>query len=207
MQYNVLRQQIQLDLGGRADLVPSIIDMEVAQRVSYYQTENFASQNDLDFSIVTTPGASIYPLPQYTIEVTGMWYLLGISTWIKLWPENFETLVELDDIQPTTEAPPNLYAIYGTNFKLFMTPDNEYPLKIARTAMIPPPVNDGDENFWTNAGFALIRYATDATLSRGFLNIPSMGDEYDSLALRELKRLQEFSEIIQSSKQITPHLN
>jgi len=206
MQYNDLRANIQSDLGGRTDLVPSLIDSEVAQRVNFYQTENFASQSTLDYSIVTTKGASIYPLPPYTIEVTGMWYLLGISTWIKLWPENFETLVELDDIQPSTQAPPNLYSVYGTSFKLFMTPDTQYPLRLACTKMIPPPVNDGDVNFWTQAGYSLIRWATDATLARGYLGIPSMGDEYDALASRELKRLNEFSEIIQSTCYIQPHM-
>lgn len=206
MIYQDLRNAIQNDLGGRQDLVPSYIDIVVAQRVNLYQTEAFASQSVLDFSITTTPGVSIYPNPQYTTEITGMWYLLGGTTWIKLWPENFELLVELDDIQPTVESPPNLYAMYGDTFKLYLTPDNYYPLKIACTKKIPPPVNDGDQNFWTNEAFALIEYAADAVIARGFLNLPSMADEYDGMAVRELQRLREFSEILQSSKMISGHM-
>lgn len=205
MTYNQLRVQIQSDL-ARIDLVPQLIDLEVAKRVYFYNAENFGSMVDLDYSITTTPGVSIYPLPQYVIEVTGMWYLLGNNTWIQLYDENFETLVTWDDINPTVQSPPNNYSIYGNSFKLFATPDNQYPLRIACTKQIPAPVEDDDSNFWTNEAFALIEYATDAALARAYLGLPAMADEYDAMAARELERLIRESDAKQSTGFVTPHM-
>ncbi|MDE2232860.1 MAG: hypothetical protein KGJ90_01895 [Patescibacteria group bacterium] len=206
MLYSDLRSAVQADLGGRIDLVPTIIDNEVVQRVFYYNAENFGSMADVDLSIVTSGGVSEYNLPQYTIEVTGMWYLLGGTVWIRLRPENYETLVDLDCIQPTTFSPPNLYAIYGNKFKLYLTPDTQYPLKIVRIAQIPAPQNDNDSNFWTNDAFALIRWSTAGALCRAYLNMPSMADEYDALAARELERLLRESDVKQSTGQIAAHM-
>lgn len=207
MTYADLRAAIQADLAGRVDLIPQVIDNEVSQAVFLYNAENFGSMADTDRSIITTPGVSEYPLPQYTIMVTGMWFLLGGTTWIKLIQHDYEELVDLDDIEPTTQSPPDWYAIYGDKFKLYETPDNQYPLKILRTAQIPSPsTDDAVQNFWTNDGFGLIRYATDARLCRAYLNLPSMADEYDAMAARELQRLNFESEIKQSKGLITPHM-
>ncbi len=201
-----------MDLGGRVDLVPSLIDNEVAQRVYFYNAENFGQMTTIDFSIVTTRGVTTYPLPQYTVDVTGMWYLLGGGTggtggtWIRLDPENYEVLVDLNDIQPVITSPMNNYSIYGDLFDLYPTPDTEYPLKIVCTKQIPPPVNDADQNFWTEEAFALIRFATDASLARAYLAIPSMADEYDALAQRELQRLLMETDFKQSLNKVVGHM-
>jgi len=212
MNYAALRSQIQADLTNRVDITNAVVDTEVAQRVYYYNAENFGQMTTIDFSIVTTPGVTSYPLPQYTVDVTGMWYLLGGGpggsggTWIRLDPENYEVLVDWNNIQPVIQSPMNNYSIYGDLFDLYPTPDNEYPLKIVCTKQIPAPSSPSDINFWTQEAFALIRYATDAALARAYLAVPSMADEYDSLASRELSRLLMETDFKQSTNKVQGHM-
>jgi hypothetical protein len=75
-------------------------------------------------------------------------------------------LPDLDNVASVTTGRPTHYAYYNDSVRLYPVPDSAYTLRIYGLAQIDAPVDDTDENAWTEEAQDLIVSHTKMTLCR-----------------------------------------
>jgi hypothetical protein len=85
---------------------------------------------------------------------------LAGGVWVDLNRAPYKDVLYADPLSPPNQGPPYAYCQFGTRLRLYLTPDNGYPLEITGNAAPPAPVLDTDDNFWTEDASKLIIAST-----------------------------------------------
>jgi hypothetical protein len=96
----------------------------------------------------------------------------GAGVWLDLEKANYNSVLLADPLSPPNAGPPYAYAQFGTRLRLYLTPDQAYPLEITGNAAPAAPLIDGDDNFWTEDASKLIIAATVLELADTYINWP-----------------------------------
>jgi hypothetical protein len=207
--YSELKNRIAGELNRFDLLIPiapnpnAVIPTFVEDRIGYYQKSLFSPSDQLDYSITTVPGQSIYPIPDGMQSLFHVRLMLGGNAglggggiWLPLQRTKYEYILDNDVISPAFETLPWCYATYGDTIRIFATPDNAYPLELMGNLSPPPPVAETDQNYWTDDGprgaATLVILATCADICRRTIHDFARADQYEALATtRENASLQE----------------
>ncbi len=198
-----MQNRVAGDLGNRFDLllpVPpnpvAVIPDKIQDRIAFFSKSLFATSAQLDYSITTIRAQSIYPIPAGMQNLTGIRFMLG-SIWLPLVRMPYEHILAVDVINPPFMTIPSVFAQRGTTFRLFATPDKNYPLELQDNLSPPPPINPTDRNFWTddgpNGAAILIAAAACAEILRRPLNDPVKAEQFEAIRQREEASLQEYT--------------
>ena len=175
--YGELKAQVVADL-DRDDLTDYAISM-INDRISHYQKDFYYDTPVTDTSVFTNTTDVFYKIPDAVLNVDFV-RLNYSSVWQWLPEVQYEMLLHADVNIPSTPAVPTCWARFGELIRLGVgRPDNVYQLELTGDGRILAPSADADSNFWTNAAFSLIRYATLAQIYLIRIKDP---DSYDRCA-------------------------
>lgn len=202
MNYQQLQERVANDL-NRFDLLTAVppstvpvISTMIQDRIAFMSKALFAPSAQLDYTITTIRAQNIYPLPAGMQCLTGIRLMLG-SVWIPIARTSYEAILASDVVNPPFITLPSVFAQRGTTFRLFATPDRNYPLELQSNNSPPPPVDATDFNFWTDDGpteaATLIAAAACAEILRRVINDVPRADQFDALRGREEASLQELA--------------
>ena len=181
MNYGQLKETVAIRLGNRFDLlfpVPpatqAVIPYFIGDRIWFYQTQLFGESEQIDYSITTVPHKAIYPFDEY-VNLAGVQSITNVrlllnNVWIPLSrPPWYEDVLNADVQQPPFTTLPSYWVTYGRTLRLYPTPNLAYPLELMCNLLPPPPIDDTDENFWTNDAQTLIGAAAAVEICREFI--------------------------------------
>lgn len=145
------------------------------ERIGYFGPLCFQPSEVTNTDIVTAPGVQFYALPSGTQKVTFVRVLYN-GVWIPVsMPNSYNEILEADVLQPPfTSLPVTMCRVYGTQIRLFPTPDGQYPVELTLMQTPPAPTQDTDEtNVWVADSLmrALLINATCAEICREYLDI------------------------------------
>lgn len=89
-----------------------------------------------------------------------------------------------------SQGSPVFWAAYGTNIYFDPIPSSALPVVIIGTAQIDAPVDDADDNIWTNQAADLIAAQAKGTLYLSLFRNPSQAQAEFTLASDILRRLK-----------------
>ena len=116
----------------------------------------------------------------------------GGGVWLDLDKVNYNDILLADPLSPPNTGPPYGYAQFGLRLRLYLTPDQAYPLEITGNAAPAAPVLDADDNFWTEDASKLIIAATVLELADTYINWKEdKKGPFRSIIARERYRLQK----------------
>ena len=95
---------------------------------------------------------------------------LGGGVWLDLERAEYTDILYADPINPPNTGPPTAYAQFGKRFRLYLTPDQPYPLEITGNAAPAAPVLATDDNFWTEDASKLIIASTVLEIGQTYCN-------------------------------------
>ena len=182
------------------DDLDSIIRLIAEERIRYYQREVAWSALFTDTSIVTVQGTKWYDFPSGWDEIHGVRLLQGTSIWLTLTKVDYDTIEELDNIEPGIQSLPAYWSSYGSPnnpnntmaLRLYPTPGTTYQLELS---MFRPPSAPADNasNFWTDDGLNLLLAATGASVCSTHINDPVRKAEFQEMEITEKRSLDSRS--------------
>ncbi len=202
--YATLKNLVAMELVNRFDLLtpvpPSplaLIPAKIQDRIATYQKSLFLTSEQLDYSVQAIAGRSIYPVPAGTQSILNIRLMLG-SIWIPIRRVSYEYILAQDVINPPFRTIPSDFAQFGDTFRLYPTPDTNYPLELMCNLSPPPPAADNDINFWTmidgTAAGTLILKAACAEICFGAIADPQRGALFAARAKEEEDSLTQRAE-------------
>lgn len=99
---------------------------------------------------------------------------------------------ETIEARPPATGVPQSYAMVASTYRLYPVPDGTADTVVGRLRLfgvrkLPPLVNSGDENGWTNEAFEMVREAASARVFYTVLH----EEQYASLAAGEADRARD----------------
>jgi len=186
----------------------AVIPDKIQDRIAFFSKSLFAPSAQLDYSITTVRAKNIYPLPAGMQNLTGIRLMMG-SVWIPIKRTSYEAILASDVVNPPFITLPSVFAQRGTTFRLFATPDRNYPLELQSNNSPPPPVDATDANFWTDDGptgaATLIAAAACAEILRRVINDMERADQFDAIRGREEASLQELAIRLEGPMTLVPY--
>src|SRR3990167_2883030 len=158
-----------------------------ADRIDFYKKECFYGGQATDTSISTAVGTSNYNYPTGFEQVNQIQLLNG-SVWLPLAQKHYSYINNIDLVQPGIRSLPALWAPYGSQFRLFPTPNAIYPLELTMDLPPGPPADDAT-NFWTTAAQSLVINGTCAEICRVYTHDEQGIKDYGDAELREIVSL------------------
>lgn len=192
---------------NRTDLPTEFVRQMAGERVEFYGPQVLFPSEVVDTSIVTNPGVQFYPLPRGTQNVRYVRVLYG-GIWIPVYrADNYADILYADPLQPPfTSLPVTLYAILGTQIRLFPTPNGQYPVELTLDSLIvepQPPFGDLDTtNFWVTDGRVLLINATCLEICAEYLDI-ELGPQSPRIGIFQKNTDEALSQLMGRSHAIT----
>ena len=184
----------------------AVIPSFIQDRVLFYQRALYSPAEQLNYDLTCIPSQNTYMLPPGTQAVHYVRLLQG-SIWIPLRRADwYQTILNVDALNPPFITLPYVYATYGQAIRLYPTPAFPYPLELMVDAAVPAPVNDADVNWWTSEAQTLVAEAACADICRAVLNDLPRAEEHEKLAAREHQSLKSFTQRLRGPSQISPYL-
>lgn len=146
---------------NRDDLSYEFVNDMLTQQITMYGPQIFAP-SEQTVIVNTQAGQYFVPLPAGFQRLTycrvlynGVWIPVDIIP-------SYTDILAVDPLQPPfVSLPVSWCRVYGTNLRLFPTPDNVYPVELTIFGTVLGPVDDNDTtNFWLNDGNIFLRAAT-----------------------------------------------
>lgn len=204
-----LRFLIENDL-ARDDMA-NIIPREIELRVEHYQNEFFypgpqtITVDDAGAPLTTFPNVLFYQIPFTLLTLSCVRMTYG-GSWVELYRESIETLLQMDVNIPEVLSPPTNYAVQANRVRLYPCPGDIYPLEFTGQGRIPAPVDDEDINFWTYEAALLIRHSVTAEIRRSKIGDLERAAISEAAAERERLRLQGITSATESTGVVKGYL-
>jgi hypothetical protein len=157
---------------NRDDLAADFVEEMANEQITMFGPQLFAPSEYLDYSINTQPGQNMYPLPAGFQSLTfvrilfnGIWINVPIAIGI-------EQILYSDPVQPPfTSLPASLCRVFGSQIRLFPTPNISYPVELTIFGTVPGPTDPNDStNFWVTDGNIFLRAATCLAICQEYLD-------------------------------------
>lgn len=116
-------------------------------------------------------------------QIYGIWY--------DLTQIGYGRLLDLDPLAPPNRSLPFAWAPFGLQFRLFPAPASQFILEITGNQSPAIPINDQDDNFWTEDAANLIINDVCAEIYGAYLHNPERSEGYRMMAGREKSRLMK----------------
>lgn len=158
---------------NRPDLPADFVLEMVAERIDFYGPQLFYPAEVTNYDIVTQPGQFFYRLPAGCQQVNFVRVLYN-GVWIPVpMPAHYTDILTVDPLQPPfTSLPVSLAKVYGSQLRLFPTPDAQYPVELTMLATVPAPTDDNDTtNFWVTDGRMLLINSTMLEICTEYLDL------------------------------------
>lgn len=182
MNYADQREAIRIRLDQRTDLDQVIIEFSQG-RFAYWGKYFFYASDTQDTTINTVAGQVYYNLPgmmrnvrKIRLALGGVWFDLN-----RLGYNGIFDILETDLTIPPIQSIPSAWAQFGTTFRLYPLADQAYNLELTGNAAPPFPVQDTDDNYWTDRTDAggLIIADTCAQIFKYYLGAPDRAAPFD----------------------------
>lgn len=173
-----------------------------ADRIDYYKKECFYGGQATDTSITTVAGTRFYNYPSGFEQVNQIQLLNG-SVWLPLTQKPYWYINNIDLLQTPVQSLPAYWAPYGSQFRLFPTPNAAHSIKLTMDLPPGPPADDAT-NFWTTAAQSLVINGTCAEIADVYLQLEP--NKYRPLEERELISLGSKSIRLRGGIQTRPYL-
>lgn len=125
--------------------------------------------------------------------------------WIPLDRQPYKDILNADTLAPPNQAQPSLWAQYGAQIRLYPNPDQAYMLEFTGSEAPAAPVNDSDDNFWTEDAAWLIIYGTCAEIYQAYLQNDEAAGRFRALEQREYKALLKITRNLAEPEEIKFH--
>lgn len=166
--------------------------------VTMLESEGYFPSKQTDETLTTQPGQYMYRVPKGATQVLFARILLG-NVWINVVRANsYEELVAQDPVAPNFTAIPSTMRVFGRLFRLFPTPNANYPIELTVDRKVDLPTDAEDtENFWVDEGRAIIINGTAEYLCRTYTRDY---DRADQLAMK-FQEAKDSMDIVTYSRQ------
>lgn len=123
------------------------------------------------------------------------------GVWLDMVKVSYDQIVNEDVLSPSLASLPYEYGQFNTQFRLYPVASATFPLECTGNGAPAPPLNDTDDNFWTEDAAWLIIASTANEIRRGYLHVE---DVQQDLVLENLerKRLMKLSGDLMDNLQI-----
>lgn len=117
------------------------------------------------------------------------------GVWVNLEKITYQTILYLDSLQPPVTTIPSRWAPFNNQFRLYPAPGAKFPVELTGNGAPAAPVNDNDDNFWTEDAALLIIAATTAEVMETYIGGDAVQDAQPHRARekREYQRLLKIS--------------
>ena len=123
------------------------------------------------------------------------------GVWLPMTKRSYDYILNEDVLSPGIRSLPQEYAQYNTQFRLFPIASATYPLELTGNAAPAPPINDTDDNWWTEDAAWLIIASTANEVRRGYLHEEALQEDI-TLERLERRRLMKVSTDLIDNSQI-----
>lgn len=143
-------------------------------------------------------GAANVPQGAFVQQSTGIW--------IPLRKYKYADVLESDVLAPSNLSQPWAWVQFNTQFRLYSAPDQVYQLELTGNAAPPPPINDGDDNYWTEDAASLVIASTCGEIKEQYLDDAQGAQRFRAAENRERLALLKISTNIGDPLVLRGHL-
>jgi len=179
LQNEVASRLIRTDLSNE-------IKTHIQERCLHYGKEFFYSAEIVDNSITTVGGQRYYPLPIRWADVRSVQVLSGV--WIPMTRRPHLEINSSDNLVNALQTLPSVWCMHGGALRIWPCGPG-YNLQLNMNTSPAPPVNNADDNFWTEDAQTLIIAATCEQICSQVISDPVREEKFKTVRIDEERSL------------------